>query len=670
MGFGGAHCPRSATAILLLTSAPSALASIWTVNIDESPAPSPAEGPPFSAHASRNRALLPFEIIAVVGSYFACACILGLLLLTVARRSRRRALDMSAKPVEMVKPARQIYDPSPVSPRSDRSWYSPRRVGKKSAPASIRSGMSDNTSPAMESVVSFDRQVVEADRRRGQEEMERLYAAVMAQDENRQKKASSAVNLATMELPPPPDPPGYGQPQQPQQQQQRQQQQQKQQKQGNRPPRLITDAPALGYLQRESQQFGPRSPGTPKSPVRAIYPPDSPMPPMPTSPTSPIRAEYPNTPLTPQFFAQAQGPNASHAELRPGASLSHRESRTSSFGSGSGRTVGSGSGISSTSLSGGRRGLRTSLRNLKISAPLHLTSTTTADDNSDGARTPLSPRFYTEPGIPPEPPTARTLDSQAGTIPPTPGTARSWAYRPGLEGEEGGEEGLDEVRALPMPYPSKMSMSAHQYANAPQIVTTTLSTRPDPPAPAGERSPVAMRYPAPQAPAPAPSGGAGTAGTAGTANRPLPLRQMALQQQAAQQHQQPHPHPQQSPGLVGGGQGYHQNAFPLSPSTWNAPPSHPGAPSASAGPIQTTFLSPLRPNFPGAGGPRTGLATPYSPYMPFTPLTPVTPGRLLSRAERRAKEKEDRKRGLGLRSPVMEEDAVKDEGEIWGEGWE
>jgi hypothetical protein len=64
------------------------------------------------------------------------------------------------------------------------------------------------------------------------------------------------------------------------------------------------------------------------------------------------------------------------------------------------------------------------------------------------------------------------------------------------------------------------------------------------------------------------------------------------------------------------------------------------------------------------GTPRTGLATPYSPYMPFTPLTPVTP-RLTSRVERKQRMREER----AIRGAIVEEDAVKEEGELWGSGY-
>ncbi|KAK5132726.1 hypothetical protein LTR08_008692 [Meristemomyces frigidus] len=587
----------SYTALVLLSTIPpiSALTDLWAVHIDNGPAPSPEDGPPFSAHATRDRALLPYQIAGVVGSYVATVVVVGTLLLTVGRKLRRRAQDMAARPTEMVKPMGRAFDPSPISPLSSsgRSWYSPRKLrSKKSASGSVRSGVSNLVSPGLASVVSFDANVIESDRQQRQEEMERLYAAVVAQDE---RKSQTAI-ITTSEVPvaaPPTSPPRYSA--------------------RRAPPRLVTDAPALRHLQVNSGQWSPRSPTTPKSPVRAIYPPDSPMPPMPSSPAGPIRAEYPTTPLSPHFADQLP-PRTS--DLRP-----VRDTRTSSYGSS--RSFAS----TSTTVAGTGRKARKSLRHLKIGAPIQ----SAGDDNSDGARTPLSPRFYTDPGIPPEPPTARTLDSQYAPTTPgaastrsfgqyaapnTPGGAstRSWRYG------ETDDEQMDEVRDLPLAHPNRAS--AYVYNDPAQGVTDLASSRPaDPIAP--------------------------TTAAASNPNRPLPLRQLAQQQQEHQhQHHQQHPHP----------------TFPLSPTHWPHPHPHHQPHLLSPPPVKTTFLSSRA--HERLGGPRTGLATPYSPYMPFTPLTPVTP-HLLGRAERRQRMREER-RGRGA---IVEEEAVRGEGEIWGDGY-
>lgn len=520
----GAQRYLSYTALVLLSAVSYTTADLWTVDIDNGPAPSPEDGPPFSAHATRDRAQLPYEVVGIVGSYIGTVIIIGTLLLTVGRRLRRRALSMATtmRGTEMVKPMNTAFDPSPISPVSSRGWYSPRRNrGNKSAAGSVRSGTSNAVSPEVGSVVSFDANVIEADKQKRQDEMERLYAAVMAQDERRSPQPASASDIPTIA------PPVYSR---------------------KRPPRLLTDAPNLKHLQPDQQPTSPRSPLAPKSPIRAIYPPDSPMPAMPVGPTSPIRAEYPAGSLSPAYPSQAY-------ESQMG-----RE-RATSFGST--RTVGS--------SSNGKR-LRKSLRSLKISPSI------VTEDNSDGARTPLSPRFYADPGIPPEPPTARTtdtMDSQAYP-PTTPGIANSWRY--------GAEERLDHVRDLPNPAPQRAA--AYNYNNQPQAVTNTASTRPHP---------VTTSPPLPPPP-PRPSA---APALAASVNNALPFRQYA---------QSPH--------------------YPF------------GSGPISAGPTKTTFVESRRDRLM-AGTPRTDMATPYSPYMPFTPLTPVTP-HLTSRAERRQREREER----------------------------
>lgn len=63
-------------------------------------------------------------------------------------------------------------------------------------------------------------------------------------------------------------------------------------------------------------------------------------------------------------------------------------------------------------------------------------------------------------------------------------------------------------------------------------------------------------------------------------------------------------------------------------------------------------------------GPRTGVPmTPYSPYMPNTPLTPMTPSRLVTREERKRKEKEEGRRVATIA------DRVDEESEIWGDAY-
>lgn len=548
MGRGGAMY-LSYTALVLLSAATTtaAVSDLWAVNIHEGPAPSPEDGPPFSAHASRDRALLPYQIVGIVGGYIGSVFIIGTLLVTVGRTLRKRAHELAARPTEMVKPMARHFEPSPISPASSRAWYSPRKLrGKKSTTSSIRS-MGTAISPEVRSIASFDNNVIEADRQKRQDEMERLYAAVMMQDERRSPQIATQQSLEI----PHGAPPEYSR---------------------RVPPRLITDAPALRHLQVGDQYSYPQSPMTPKSPVRAIYPPDSPMPVMPSSPTSPIRAEYPSSYLSPGY---AQHNSSQSSEMHPG----YQERIPSNGSTRSGSTVSKGKA-------------KKSLRKLKISAPIQ-----PLDDNSDGARTPLSPRCYIDPGIPPEPPTSRTVDSQYP--PTTPGTATSWGYGDDYDNDYEPRERMDRIRDLPRPHPNRTA--SYEQEQSPRRTQPVASV-----------------------------------------NNPLPFRQMQAEQQQRKQNVQFHPN---------------QSLYPASPGHWSNP--HP----VSAGPVKTTFLEAGR-RGPYLGTPRTGMATPYSPYMPFTPLTPVTP-RLMSRAERKQKMKDER----AARGALTEDQAVKEEDEVWGSGY-
>lgn len=55
--------------------------------------------------------------------------------------------------------------------------------------------------------------------------------------------------------------------------------------------------------------------------------------------------------------------------------------------------------------------------------------------------------------------------------------------------------------------------------------------------------------------------------------------------------------------------------------------------------------------------------TPYSAYMPYTPMTPMTPSRLVTKEERKRKEKEEGRRVATI------EDAVEEEADTWGDAY-
>jgi hypothetical protein len=166
------HCPN-------IRALPS---DVWHFDIFLEPAPSPEEGPPLSASALRDPSKLKFEIIGIALSYLIFTSGLLILLFTVGRRLRRNAQSSNTSlEMEMVKPsvnqAALGIDPSPSS--SKKYWPSP-----------VESNVKAWTSPtgnhyyhqSQTSISTFDDKVLESDKIRNQSELERLYAAVMADD--------------------------------------------------------------------------------------------------------------------------------------------------------------------------------------------------------------------------------------------------------------------------------------------------------------------------------------------------------------------------------------------------------------------------------------------------------------------------------------------------------
>lgn len=189
------------------------------------PAPSPEDGPPLSAHASRNRALLPAQICGVVGAYLLTVLIWGTLLLTVGRRMRRKA-ETAPRALELQLVTARPSGRTPASPASARSATSWFKRGFKTK-SNIDSAIGSPESPVVQSPTSFDQKVIESDRDRAQAEMERLYAAVMEHD---RQKSYSQVSSDEAEVP------------------------------DRRPPRIDTTRASMNH-------------SNPASPVRAIYPP-------------------------------------------------------------------------------------------------------------------------------------------------------------------------------------------------------------------------------------------------------------------------------------------------------------------------------------------------------------------------------------------------------------
>ncbi|OJD17135.1 hypothetical protein AJ78_02729 [Emergomyces pasteurianus Ep9510] len=182
--------------LLLIQATVVHTASIRSINIFKGPAPAPEDGPPLSASATRDLSLLWREIVGIVGAYVGTVVIFLGCLLTTGRRLRRsaqqsnRTLDM-----EMVKPQKPTLNTT-ISPKTpsglwltpesgveSQTWPSPKK-GKSTFSMPWSNTSRSPTSPGSQtgSMATFDETVVQADRMRAQDEMERLYAAVMEHD--------------------------------------------------------------------------------------------------------------------------------------------------------------------------------------------------------------------------------------------------------------------------------------------------------------------------------------------------------------------------------------------------------------------------------------------------------------------------------------------------------
>lgn len=203
---------------LLISLSVAAPTNIWHVSIFRGPAPAPEDGPPLSASALRDSSFIPVQVGSIIGAYLLFVIATGIALVLLGRRLRRAA---QASPrtlaMEMLKPGQintpHNFGPSPISPATDNpygpspistvdmkssTWPSPEKTKSNAVWPSIGSRHKKQTS-MQSSVVTFDDSVIEDDRTRNQQEMDRLYAAVMEHEEH---KSSSRVDLAGPQNPP------------------------------------------------------------------------------------------------------------------------------------------------------------------------------------------------------------------------------------------------------------------------------------------------------------------------------------------------------------------------------------------------------------------------------------------------------------------------------------
>ncbi|TVY34277.1 hypothetical protein LOCC1_G008295 [Lachnellula occidentalis] len=173
----------------------------YPLNIDWGPAPSPENGPPLSAGASRDKSLLPAQIGAIVGSYLVCVCIVGCALILIGRRLRQQ-IQYTPKvlDIEMIQP--YAIDITPVSPGAKTpngtrnfSWPSPEKTDRNPYvfPSTNRSPI---TPPGIADPF-VDTKILDADRDMLQRDLEDIYAHVMEHEE------AKAAGIDPREMPPP-----------------------------------------------------------------------------------------------------------------------------------------------------------------------------------------------------------------------------------------------------------------------------------------------------------------------------------------------------------------------------------------------------------------------------------------------------------------------------------
>lgn len=207
------HClsPFQFLIALLISEAQAYPTSVWHVSIFQGPAPPPQDGPPIAASAVRDLSFLPVQVGSIVGAYILFVIFIAAALLLVGRRLRRAAQSSPRTlAMQMMKPFRtdtpKAFDPSPISPTTNNpysmspsspldmksSWPSPEKSKSSSIWPSI--GKSHRKQASMQSsVVTFDESVIEDDKTKNQQEMDRLYAAVMEHDDI---KSNSRLDLA------------------------------------------------------------------------------------------------------------------------------------------------------------------------------------------------------------------------------------------------------------------------------------------------------------------------------------------------------------------------------------------------------------------------------------------------------------------------------------------
>ncbi|KAH5282695.1 hypothetical protein HBI70_064250 [Parastagonospora nodorum] len=184
--------PPSLLSLILVVSQAAAFPYDFKDNYRKQ-APAPQDGPPASAQASRDPNRLPYDVAGVVGGYVLTVLIWGVLLLTIGRKMRRKALE-PPKALEL-----ELHNNKPIRPSIRTAPLASPSLSARSATSWLRKFKKSDSavqSPVIGSPTSFDQKVIDDHNQRAQADMERLYAAVMDHDE---QKHASTVSVNEME---------------------------------------------------------------------------------------------------------------------------------------------------------------------------------------------------------------------------------------------------------------------------------------------------------------------------------------------------------------------------------------------------------------------------------------------------------------------------------------
>ncbi|KAL1957413.1 hypothetical protein VTO42DRAFT_5981 [Malbranchea cinnamomea] len=341
------------------------------------PAPPPEEGPPLSASAVRDPSLLWREIVGIVGAYVATVCIFLGCLLTVGRRLRHSAQSSNRTlEFEMFKPSAQPANgPQSKGPESKVASLTKSKTRSFSFPKPWSNSNSRGpASPVSHngSMSTVDESVVRADRLKAEEEMERLYAAVMEHD----AKQSSVVYDAKGDY---------------------------NTLNSAHQPRSPIEYPEFQHLRQRQQ---PGSPVSPRSPITPLSPGTIPEEQIP----SPSHSQYPRP-----MESSRKEATPSHGLRSP---ISEKLSRLSSLSFLNPKS----SRDSNPSPNKSRRG---SIRGLPISPPILSPQSDSGSPYGDSQ--PLSPRVYF-PGPPPLNPVQK--ESASPVQPTSPDSAQAPTVSP------------------------------------------------------------------------------------------------------------------------------------------------------------------------------------------------------------------------------------------------